>query len=80
MNELITSDTGYLIKCSDIGKKKNDAELCFINPEEIYKAVNNVINMDIDNRQEMIAKAYSSFEEDTEYFKKSMKELLSEIT
>jgi len=79
MNELITKDTGYLIKCSDIRKKKNGTDLCFIDPEEIYKAVVNVINMNIDERKNMTEKAYKDFEEDSAFFENAIKELLLEV-
>lgn len=76
MNELITSDTGYLVKCNEIGKKKNGADLCFINPEDIYKSVKYVLDMDIDKRIEMVENARNAFDEDTKYFENAIKELV----
>lgn len=79
MNELINQDTGILIKCDEIGKKKNGADLCFINEDSIYKAVKEAINLDINVRKKMIVIAYEKYLADVKYFEDSMRELLNEI-
>jgi hypothetical protein len=75
MNEFITPDSGYLIKCSEIRKKKNGSDLCIIDPEEIYKSVKYVLDMDIDTRIKMVENAHIAFDEDTKYFENAIKEL-----
>jgi hypothetical protein len=76
MNELIHSDSGVLIKCNSIGKKKNGVDLCFINENDIFNKVKEVINLDIDKKIEMIDLSYKNFLEDTKYFEDKMKEII----
>ncbi len=76
MNELINSDSGILIKCDSIGKKRNGADLCFINEDEIYKTVKKVLDMDINEKRKMTEISFTNFVKDTEYFENKIKEII----
>lgn len=75
MNELIDSLSGVLIDCTDVGKKKNGADLCFISSENIYNAVMRTINIDINNRKKMINIAHENFLNDYDFFENAIREL-----
>ena len=79
MNELITKDTGVLIKCNSYGKKRNETDLCFITEESLYETIKHTINLDIDIRKEMIKKSNQKFIDDTTFFNKSMNDFFNKL-
>lgn len=73
MNELVSNDTGILVDCTEYGKKRNGAVLCFIDQMGIKDGIIRAINTDYKTRENMIENGYIRYENDTKYFNKTMK-------
>jgi len=80
MNELISNDSGILINCDKIEKKRNGADLCIINEETLYTEIKKVIDINLEDKWKLIEKGYDDYINDTKYFEESMKSLFNSLT
>lgn len=79
MNELINTNTGVLINCDEIAKKRNGADLCIIDEDSIYETVKLVINIPFEKKLQMAKNGHDEFAKDTLFFENAMRELIKQI-
>jgi hypothetical protein len=79
MNELINNDSGILINCDKIEKKRNGADLCIITEETLYTEIKKVIDITLEDKWKLIEKGYNDYLDDTKYFEESIKNLFNSL-
>lgn len=81
MNELITKESGYLIPCSKLEDKPRtlDIKMCLINTEDFSNHMKMVFQIPLKTRIERARKVFDKYQEDTQYFYKSINQVLKEV-
>jgi hypothetical protein len=78
MNELINKQSGILLNCDEIGKKKNGVDLCIINEDTMYKGIKEALSIIQNDRDKMIEEAYNNFVKDSNYFEEIIIKIINE--
>lgn len=79
MNEFIDNNSGFLIDCTSIEKKRNGVNLCIINEKKMYEGIVKALAIPIEEKKKLGQEARKKFDEDTEHFKKTMKDFFEKF-